>query len=239
MKSKSGKIIVGIGLLLLSILFVGWYTLSPLKPFYSKEELINKINEQYEEFKVAEILEIYFLDENHVFAPFMTEEGEYGMSLWERKRNLWHRGQILLNFSVMKWEIDSTDYFIWNVPLRNEAIKLNLYLLKGRQYSVSEGDIYYSPAIQMKDEISMDSKGFGYRKVNEKWNAVKDEFNDLNERLMPLLNYEYDDIPYYGYDLKNKKDEEFPIQFFSSEEFDGEVSFNVDYVSFITDQELQ
>lgn len=240
MKSKRNiMMMASIGLFLLFILFVGWINLSPSKVTYSKEQLMKEIEEQYDEVKVAQILDISYLDEKHVFVPFMTEENEYGMSLWVRKFSKWHCGQILLNYSVMKWKIGSNDYFIWNVPLRNESIKLNLYLLRDRQYRVSDGDIYYSPAVQMEEEISIDSKSFGYRKINEEWIAVKDEHNHQNESRISFMNFQQYENLYYGYQLKNRKDEAYPIEFFSSKVFSGRVSIDVEDVLFISNEELQ
>ncbi|MBR7798046.1 hypothetical protein GT022_18615 [Agaribacter marinus] len=147
------------------VFFIYWFY--PFKPsvFLSDEQIALEIEEVIFKSNVKQVQDVIKIDERHFFVPFITENQTYSGSYWEWKRNQWKLNWVKINLRprVLKIEENNpeTYYFVWNLDPRDQVAALDFFLKKKRGYSGTN----YHPAIQMKDEISLDTSSYGIRKL--------------------------------------------------------------------------
>lgn len=168
--------------------------------FLQEQELIGRLNSVDEKIIVEVVQDIIFIDDKHVFVPFVSNDEEYGFSLWKWKNGKWHLSRKSVSESIHIIKINEKDpttyYFVWNFPDDNiNAIKL--FLLKDRNYRYSDGYTTYYPRIQMEQLYQRDTT-YGLKpltghmlEVYKEMKAITYNGEDFFNQLFPVQNHIY------------------------------------------------
>lgn len=157
---------------LLSILFVV-YKLSILKPkaFIHENEIIRQLKEFEPNIVVQTIEDIIQVDGKHYFVPASAEDGQRLSLYYQWVKGKWRITYIDIgtNEFIYGWQLDSKDpssiVFVWHFP-KETLEKMDVYLIKNRNYFISQGRQLYSPKIQLKETITID-KHYGVQHISE------------------------------------------------------------------------
>ncbi|MGE8205607.1 hypothetical protein ACQKP0_13705 [Heyndrickxia sp. NPDC080065] len=191
MKKKGVIAALGGIVFIVSFLFIYWFYFSKPALFPGNAQLMKDINHLFPEASVKKIQDTYNLDERHVFVPFITSENQYGFSCWEWKKNKWKLVAINSIGEPSLWRINkkdpSTYRFIWNMPPNDNLSSIQFYLIKDRNYHVTEGIGNYEPKIQMNKEISLLGKPYGVLKLPNDWVSVMDSIKNIESGKKPDL----------------------------------------------------
>lgn len=167
-----------------------WYYLSPPVSFPDKEEVSNIMMSSYPNINISEIQDTIFLDEEHVFAPFITKTDNRGISLWKWKNHDWQLTGVSTGSMPYIWKIEpnvpSTYHIFWNFHPDNDLDHLTFYLMEERGYLISEGIHHYQPGIQLdfKTGPGMLSP-YGYSSIPDEWQTFIISENKQLESLKP------------------------------------------------------
>ena len=116
-----------IPILLIPILIAGgmyyWNYLAPPATFPDNEKIQAILSAPYNGVKIAEIQDTIFLDDKHVYIPFITEEEGHGISFWEWEKHEWQLSSYSTGSTPQIWKIDADDpsshYIMWNFHPEN------------------------------------------------------------------------------------------------------------------------
>ena len=176
-------------LILISGGFLYWYYLTPPAAFPKQEEIKAILNNPYNRVEIAEIQDTIFLDDEHVYIPFKTEEEGHGISFWEWEKQEWQLSSFSTGSMPQIWKIDSDDpsshYIMWNFHPENNLDYLTFYLIKERGFSVSEGRQQYDPGIQMEYRAEAGKKSYGYTSIPLDWQKYMKAENKMMTARMP------------------------------------------------------
>ncbi|WP_226085071.1 hypothetical protein [Mesobacillus sp. S13] len=179
-------------LLILFLITVGllyWYYLSPPAAFPEQEEIKATLNDPYNRVGIAEIQDTIFLDDKHVYIPFITEEEGHGISFWEWEKHEWQLSSYSTGSTPQIWKIDADDpsshYIMWNFHPENNLDYLTLYLIKERGFSVSEGKHHYGPGIQMDFRTEVGERSYGYTAIPSEWQEYMEAENNMMAAMVP------------------------------------------------------
>lgn len=149
--------------------------------FLQEEEIIEELNKADERIPVEAIQDIIFIDDKHVFVPFISKDNDYCFSLWKWKNGKWHLSEKtvtgFINLVKLKENDPSSYYFVWNFPDLNIST-IKLFLLKERNYRYSEGYTMYQPRIQMEQSYSRDTS-YGIIPLSGEMLNVYEELVDM------------------------------------------------------------
>lgn len=168
---------------LAALLFVIYYFFLAKPTEFAKTDTYKRYSE------VTEILDVIEIDENHVFVPVVTEENKYGMSLWVWKNHKWQ-----MEFesstgspSVLKLtNSDPSSYKVfWNIHPGDQVSYGEFYLLRKRNYQISEGVHNYYPRLQMKTILDFERTPFGETDLPKEWQDVMEASIKLEEAKQP------------------------------------------------------
>ncbi|UFT99380.1 hypothetical protein KO561_19795 [Radiobacillus kanasensis] len=182
---KRKKIIISI-ISLLILLFALGYLFRPPSDFPSEKELLNQIPE------AKTIQDILFLDDKHVYVPFIMNDNSYGMSMW-----VWKNGWRLVADGDIGapyiWQIypDNPDSYrlLYNIHPEDQVSSINFYLLRRRYYSVSFNDVHtYTPGIQKHFTMELSKKSYGMIKIPTDWKEMIIDYMKVSkEDEQPIL----------------------------------------------------
>ena len=166
-----------------------WEFLAPPETLPDPEEINTILSDPYNRVEIAEIQDTIFLDDKHVYIPFITEEEGHGISFWEWKKHEWQLSSFSIGIMPQIWKIDSDDpsshYIMWNFHPENNLDYLTFYLIKDRGYSVTEGKHQYNPAIQMDFRVDAGENSYGYSPIPSDWEEFMVAENKLMEEMKP------------------------------------------------------
>jgi hypothetical protein len=150
------------------------------KPFLSNKEIKKEIMKVFPGDGVGKIQAQVFIDKKHVFVPYITKRNTYGIVNWIWKKNDWEIISIETNTADPKlWKIKSNNtlkfYLFWNINPKSRIHKMNFYLTRNRQFSVSDGVSKYQPKIQMKFEKKLNGRSYGVLKLPKNWETVMND----------------------------------------------------------------
>lgn len=176
------SILVGTILLLASL----WYYTSEPTLFPTDEQLVEEMTKSYSVVSTSVIQDKVFLDEYHVFVPFIGEGNIYGLSLWEWKNRKWNAVLVSTNGDIKVWKINSKDpatfHTVWNYPPQNRVDYMKFYLVNKRGYHVSGDEEHYEPGMQLEQTITLSENPYGSLKLSKEWISV---INSLNGSTVP------------------------------------------------------
>lgn len=167
---------------LISVLFAVflWWNYSPPAAFPDNRELLKEMNSSLEEYgardKVDRIQKVIHADSRHVAVPFVSEDGDYGMSFWIWVKRKWEMTSLESSGEPRMWMIDYADpssYFLtWNIDPESAAEKLTAHMIRRRDYGVADYKHYYFPRIQLSNEITLAKESFGAMPLPATWQEV-------------------------------------------------------------------
>ncbi|MCM3758384.1 hypothetical protein M3197_13015 [Sporosarcina aquimarina] len=166
-----------------------WWNYSPPSQFPDERQLLREMNDALNQFgtsdQVAEIQKVIQADRRHVAVPYISEDGNYGMSFWIWGKWKWKLINLESNGEPRLWMIDRNDpssYFLtWNIAPETGAKKLNAYMIRRRDFGMMDGKNYYSPRIQMSKEIVLTEESFGAISLPPAWQEVLQSAIRLDE----------------------------------------------------------
>jgi len=163
----------GLGLVLAAAFLLYWFYFSTPEAFPVKEELVNQINLVFPDASPKTIQDTVFLDDQHVFVPFITKSNEYGVSYWAWERHKWQAINIDTVGEPRLWRVDKNDpasyYFVWNIHPSDSISKMKFYFVRDRAFHVQGGVSSYTPKIQMEKEEITQGKSYGIMKLPNEW----------------------------------------------------------------------
>jgi hypothetical protein len=155
------------------------------KPFLSNIEIKKEIVKIFPGGGVKEIQNRVYIDDKHVFVPYITERNTYGMINWEWKRNEWSLTSVETNTDdpkLLKIKTNHTlkRYLIWNINPTYNINQINFYLTRKRQFSVTEGVSKYEPRIQLKLKKKINESSYGVLRLPKSWERIMNDDSLLN-----------------------------------------------------------
>lgn len=180
------SILIGIMLIVASI----WYYNSDSTSFLTDEQLVEEMTDHFSVVSNSVIQDIVFLDDRHVFVPFIAEEKIYGLSLWEWKNRKWNAVLVSTSGEIKVWKINSKDpatfHTVWNYPPQDQVDYMKLYLINKRGFQISGDEEHYEPGMQLEQMITLSENPYGSMKLSKEWISV---IGSLNGSLTVPLYY--------------------------------------------------
>lgn len=169
-------LLVVLSIVSLTTFLVYWYFFWPPKPFPSNEDIVREMNRTYEEAGAKVILDRLFVDEHHVVVPYISTNEDYGLSYWGWRNHKWQVLTIDTKGEPKVWKVKGNDpssfAIVWNVDPNDQLQEIQYYLIRNRNYGMTNGVEHYFPKVQMKKEISLKEKSYGVLQLPEDWALV-------------------------------------------------------------------
>ena len=228
-----------------TIVFYNFYIADP-NPFPTNEQLVEALNELFPEANVAEIQDAIFLDEKHVFVPFISKQNKYGGSYWAWRMNKWQIFSINTTGGTHIWQIDKSEpssyHIIWNIDPKDNLKYIRFFLIRDRNFHVSNDIETYYPKIQMEKTVSLTDSSFGVLPLPEKWTSFINDLEDV-ESTKQSNSFFYNYFPmqqmYFGwipYDFTNNV--VFPEHSVNGGSYNN-AKVNTDFVRILNESELE
>lgn len=169
-----------IGVILLSACF--WYYTSGPTSFPNDEQLFKEMTNHFSYVSNGEIQDTIFLDDRHVFVPFIAGEKIYGLSLWEWNKRKWNAVFVSTSGEIKVWKINSKDpstfHTVWHYPPQNQVDYMKLYLINERGFQISGEEEHYEPGVQLEQKINLAENPYGTMKISKEWITVINSLTD-------------------------------------------------------------
>lgn len=156
-----------------------FYTLFPSEPkkFITDQQIKNEVKKEFPKATVKEVQDIVYIDESHVFVPFITTSETYGMSFWKWKHKKWHVSRIdSRGAHLLVWKIDPKDpasyVIVWNMNPTDQLGQLKVRMTQKRNAGVENYKDFYYPKIQMEKKFSLTSKTYGIFRYPSEWTEM-------------------------------------------------------------------
>lgn len=170
-----------IGLIVLLFLIYYFYLAKPTT--FTKTDTFKRYSE------VNEVLDVIEIDERRVFVPIVTNENEYGMSLWLWKNHKWNKEMDSTVGGPRVIKLKSTDpssyKVFWNIHPSDQISYGEFYLLRDRNYHITEGIDNYYPGLQMKTILDFEEKPYGIMDFPKEWQSVIEASIKVEEAKQP------------------------------------------------------
>ncbi|WP_099353949.1 hypothetical protein [Fredinandcohnia onubensis] len=178
---KRRKILSLIGLA--ALLFVIYYFYLAKPTDFAKTDTYKRYSEVYE------VLDIIELDERRIFVPVVTEENKYGMSLWVWKNHKWHMEFESTSGGPRVIKLKNNDpgsyKVFWNIHPDDQVSYGEFYLLRKRNYHITEGIDHYYPQLQMKTILDFKEAPYGMTDLPKEWQKAMEASIKLEEAKRP------------------------------------------------------
>lgn len=175
-KKKNMLLLIAFGAVSLTTFLVYWFFFWPPKTFPSNEQIVREINRTYEEAGAKVIQDILFVDTHHVVVPYISANEDYGLSYWGWRNHKWQVLTIDTKGEPKVWKVNGNDptsfVIVWNAHPDDHLQAIRFYLLRNRNYGMTNGVEHYSPRIQMEKEISLREKSYGILQLPKDWALV-------------------------------------------------------------------
>lgn len=177
--TKKRKILLnGIGIIL--VCFFYWFYFSKPGPFLQDKEILSIMNKQYPEVSATTVQDTIFLDKSHVFVPYISESNNYGISYWIWRKHKWKVAYIDTTGQPKTWKISKGDpskqYIVYNFHPEDRLNKLRFFIIRERNFHVSDGVETYLPRVQMEKSIGITHKSYGVMKIPKEWAIFQEQF---------------------------------------------------------------
>ncbi len=230
------------------VLLIGSYILStPVTPtaFPTEEELVSRMNSAMSRTDI-EIQDILFLDDEHVFVPFIVTDDIRGVSYWSWEKDKWILNEIEDRGEPKLWRLDPSDYstafLVWNVQPKEYPVEMAFYLIQDRNARGGYAYNSYTPRIQMEETVMVEETSYGILRLPTTWQTVIKEAtigqNLSSSDFFDFYDYHTDSI-YVGHLARNLKGE---IDYFDTQNYTSSYQFNtihLDYVQYLNDIDLE
>lgn len=207
--NKKKWIALGVFALLILGMFIYFLINEFPSDFLKEEELIGILNSVDEKIEVEVIQDLIFMDDKHVFVPFISKDEDYGFSLWKWKNGKWHlsekRVSGLINFIQLKENDPTSYYFVWNLPGNNiSAIKL--YMIRERDYRITNGLPNYQPRVQMERLYKKDTT-YGVEPLPDEMLEVYQEIIEMNDNVEDFFMFPINNDLYFTSNIYDENGE--------------------------------
>ncbi|MGE7766284.1 hypothetical protein [Peribacillus sp. NPDC096540] len=149
------------------------------KPFLSDKQIIKRINSFFSDAQPKVIQKKIFLDDTHVFVPFISEDNGYGMSFWVWKDNKWRAASVNNGGQPQVWIGEEKSLIMWNMDPRDDVSEIKVFIRKDRGFMVSAGIATYQPGIEMMHSITLQGKPYGVEKYPDNWRILMNHYEKL------------------------------------------------------------
>ncbi|WP_101845946.1 hypothetical protein [Halobacillus sp. Marseille-P3879] len=126
--------------------------------------------------EVDQIIDRQQVSDNHAFFPFITEEGQRGMSVWKVENRKWTIGASDNGGEPTLWKIDPEDpdtfNMIYNLHPDDGVDKIDFYSKRDRNYHIAGEYQTYVPQIMSKEEVDL-SRSYGVHPIPELWKELQ------------------------------------------------------------------
>ncbi|MGE7604076.1 hypothetical protein ACQKL5_16520 [Peribacillus sp. NPDC097675] len=180
--TKKTKTII---LVIVIVLIVGVLLIiqSPREPeaFLTDKQVIKRINSFFPEAEPKVIQDVLYLDDTHVFVPFINESKEYRMSFWVWKDNKWRAASVDNGGEPKAWNGKKDSFFMWNLDPKDEMSEIKMFMIKDRSFIVSEDEATYEPGLEMMHSIMVEDKSYGVEKYPDSWLTLMDQYTEVQK----------------------------------------------------------
>ena len=180
-KKKKTIIVVMVMVLIAGILLI---IRSPREPeaFLTDKQVIKRINSFFPEAEPKVIQDVLYLDDTHVFVPFINESKEYGMSFWVWKDNKWRAASVDNGGELKAWNGEGDSFIMWNLDPMDEVYEIRTFMKKDRNFSASRDEGTYQPGIEMMHSIMTENKTYGVEKYPDSWRTLMYQYAELQRK---------------------------------------------------------
>jgi hypothetical protein len=213
----------------------------------SDQSLMKEISSIFPEASPSSLQDKIYVDQKHVFVPFISEgNNKHGMSYWEWKHYHWRVNSIDLSGEPKLWKINRKDpgtfHIVWNIHPEDQVNFIDFYLIRDRNYQISDGVERYIPKVQLENRVVLEGKSYGVLKMPRDWLSFMKPYIDVESanQVDPLFN---DILPAYNmfigwipYDRLNQ--EKFPEQSVNGSSFSNGDS-DIDFIRILNRVELE
>lgn len=186
MKKKNIVTIVSLIIFIVFAIFIYQFYLSKPTSIPTEEQLVQGINDLSPEANANVIQDRLFLDEMHLFVPFISHDDKYGVSYWgwEWVNKKWKVVSINTTGEPEVWQGNeketSTYQLVWNIHPNDKLAYLKFYLIRDRGFHITQGVETYYPKVQMEETVSLKEKSYGILQLPEEWTALMNAFIKLD-----------------------------------------------------------
>lgn len=176
---KNKKTFISLLIFVIASIVFYWFYLSKPTAFYSEARLKGIINHTNDDVYAKEIQDIIFIDQKHVFVPYISKEKDYGLSFWKWQHHKWKIVNIIDKGGTPRiWKIKpndpSTFVTFWNYKPADQVNEIKFRLTRERNYMMSNGNVYYAPEIFLEQRIRLLKKTYGFLKYPSNWSKIQE-----------------------------------------------------------------
>jgi hypothetical protein len=170
--------IFGLSILVIAFIVIYWFYLSKPTAFYSEARIKKIISHTYKGENAKEIQDIIFIDQKHVFVPYISTEKGYGVSFWKWQHHKWKIVNIIDKAGTPRiWKIKPSDpssyVMFWNYSPVDQVNEIKFCLNRERNYMMSNENVYYLPEIFLEQRVSLHKKTYGFLKYPSDWIKIQ------------------------------------------------------------------
>ncbi len=213
MQKKRAWAFTLLGIMILSSAMMYRFYFSNPKPFPSNKQAAAKINHTLLNANANVIQDTVDVDKKHKVVPFISEDGNYGLSYWEWKKRKWRIVSVNTGGSPHIWKVKSDDpstyRLIWNLHPGDQLSYMKFYFVRDRGFFGHDGMVTYDPKIQMEKKIPLQAKSYGVMKLPNEWVEIMNSAIKMGAAKDPgqffhfqPVNYQF----YFGWNPYNKED---------------------------------
>lgn len=169
---KRSFIIGLVALAAAGIIFWKWIGVKPT-PMNDLDQAAATLQALAPDYNVAKVQAIVEVDSRHLFVPFISEDGEHGMSFWIWDRFKWDLRRIESDGDPHLWKVRGDDssgqYLVWNVNPSYKVREYAYYWIRKRNAGYSYDDEFYIPQVQLEHRITIGEQTYGTTPLPELW----------------------------------------------------------------------
>ena len=95
------------------------------------------------------------------------------MSYWVRNKFGWKLLRMDTRGEPNVWKLKandpSTHYLLWNIDPKDQLSHIDYYLIRDRNYHITDKLQVYTPRVQLKTTVSMEKQSYGVLQLSEDW----------------------------------------------------------------------
>jgi hypothetical protein len=230
-------VFIFISILIVAVVYLFYFAQPRALP--ENKELLQKINSTLLSTGAVKVQDTIFVDDRHVFVPFITKNNEYGKSFWAWDKYRWKVTAIQMGGQPSIWKIDkenpSSYQVVWNIHPDDNLNSMKLYLVRDRNYHITEDIDTYQPGVLLEKEIDLETL-YGSSSLPYDWVSFMDSVLKVELDKPYVNNLELEQAMYFGWNNGKKYDEnEYPKL---TQNASGIQNEDLSYVRYFDDHDL-
>lgn len=244
MKNKKVLLFSGAGIFVLTAAIIYWFYFSAPEALPTNGEMLEKINKTLPEATARTIQAAIFIDDKHVYAPFVSEKGDYGKSFWVWEGHKWKAAYIDTKGRPLLWKINrkspTTYHIVWNIHPNDKLSFIKYYLVRERGYHISDSKEVYTPRVQMGKKVSLKDQTYGVLKMPNEWVSFMNSFFEVESAKRPHFFFSGQQLFFCWTPYNQSGVETFPKNSVNGDSFSaGTRSEVIDYLMILDEDELE